>query len=78
LVRVLKEKVGRADLTMARVCAKSGLRPLLSTSIRMDVCVDVCGAHCVGALWMKALIAQREIVLDDYWRKMVSLMSVSR
>jgi hypothetical protein len=54
-----------ADLVVTRVCAESRLGVLLATSVRADVCVDVCGAHCVGAVLSRALIAQRGILLDD-------------
>jgi hypothetical protein len=47
---MLEAVVCRADLTMARVCAEGRLRVLLATSVRVDVCVDVCGAHCVGVV----------------------------
>lgn len=47
---VLEQKVAGADLSMARVCAERRLRPLLAASIGVDVCVDVCSAHCVGGV----------------------------
>jgi hypothetical protein len=75
---VLKEIVAGADLVVARVCAKRGLRVLLTTSVRVDVGVDVCGAHSVGVVSELARIALRKILLDDHRRKRASRTVVSK
>jgi hypothetical protein len=75
---VLKKIVAGADLVVARVCAERGLRVLLTTSVGVDVGVDVCGAHSVGVVSELARIALRKILLDDHRRKRASRTVVSK
>jgi hypothetical protein len=75
---VLKKIVAGADLVVARVCAERGLRVLLTTSVGVDVGVDVCGAHSVGVVSELARIALRKILLDDHRRKIASRTVVSK
>lgn len=75
---VLKEIVAGADLVVARVCAERGLRVLLTTSVGVDVGVDVCGTHGVGVVSELARIALRKILLDDHRGRRVSRTVVSK
>lgn len=67
---MLENVVAGADLTVTGVGAERGLRVLLCPAVRVDIGVDVGGAHCVGVGGFWALVARdRRVLLDNYRRQ---------